>query len=402
MRLSSISSSSPGTLYRWTLAGVLIPGWIVLAICWALLWRSGETDVDAAAKAQVASKGVANLLSAPFYPYKRAMYEAIRPDVTVLGTSRSMHFREFMFRASFYSMGGGAGTIDYAFSIADDLLFRIPPKLLVLAIDIPMFWADRELYKEQARRPHRLPVEGTPINPLVLPLKLFLDGRLTVAQVWRILSGNTADAVPTFGLYAKIGGAAFAADGSALHVHVLANRLLWPAADRFKEVLAGIGVPGATLLPGRGAAVDRRQIALLRAFIDESAAHGTVVVPVLVPFPPMVMAAVKASPAYGYMRNARQELQREIPEIIDLLDPQSIDSPDCEFYDGSHGGDITSARMVLKIAERRPELARYIATDRIKSVLQKYRGYVTAPIAGIDLAYAGAIEEYFQKTQCRP
>ncbi|MBF0625421.1 MAG: hypothetical protein HQL82_11525 [Magnetococcales bacterium] len=388
--------------FAWTLAAAWILFMGMMAVNWLLLWRAGETDLATIAQRQVASQGMANLLSVPFFDYKRALYLIRKPEITALGSSRSLQIRQYFFTRPFYNMGGGSKELDDAFAMADELLLEHPPKLIVQALDIWTFWSDRPVLPSQAQRPRGLRVaRGSPINPLLLPTSMLFNGTLTWPAAARILAGAPHQPLPTFGIHALVNGSGFADDGSSHYLGRLEEALLDGPDQRFRGTLEKLGQPGSQLLPASSPHVNHREIRLLRMFIDEMAAHHITVMPVLVPLPPLTYDRALAMPEHAYIDQARAVLAREIPELLDLLDGRRAGSNNCEFYDGTHGGEITYARIALKIAATRPDLAHFIAVERLQQVVERYAGFSTAPIDSVGLAFRDRFLAYHRMTRCR-
>lgn len=111
----------------------------VLPYTWWWLRQSGDVAVERAVAAQ--AKGDFALfgsgVSQDFVDYKLRLYAAVKPAITVVGSSRVMQFRATCFRKPFLNMGGVAGNLAVLRSTIEAMLRIHKPEAVILGLD---FW----------------------------------------------------------------------------------------------------------------------------------------------------------------------------------------------------------------------------------------------------------------------
>ena len=83
--------------------------------------------------------------------------------------------------------------------------------------------------------------------------------------------------------------------------------------------------------------------------------------------------------------------------VADFHDPRSLQTSDCEFIDGMHGGDLLYAKMLQEIARRDPRLAPYVDEAYIAKVAHDYSDLAMIPKKDI----TSEPETDFLKLGCR-
>lgn len=108
------------TLLALSLLGLVL----VLPYTWWWLYESGDVAVERAVEAQAEGEFAlfGSGVSQDFVDYKLRLYAAVKPDITVVGSSRVMQFRAAYFRKPFLNMGGVAGNLAVLRSTLDAML----------------------------------------------------------------------------------------------------------------------------------------------------------------------------------------------------------------------------------------------------------------------------------------
>ena len=123
------------TLLALSLLGLVL----VLPYTWWWLYESGDVAVERAVEAQAEGEFAlfGSGVSQDFVDYKLRLYAAVKPDITVVGSSRVMQFRAAYFRKPFLNMGGVAGNLAVLRSTLDAMLRIHKPQAVILGLD---FW----------------------------------------------------------------------------------------------------------------------------------------------------------------------------------------------------------------------------------------------------------------------
>jgi hypothetical protein len=83
--------------------------------------------------------------------------------------------------------------------------------------------------------------------------------------------------------------------------------------------------------------------------------------------------------------------------FYDYTDATIVGSGDCEFIDGFHGGEVTTARMLKDISLHDSVLAAHVRQDYLEAVIGKYEGMAFVP----DPEIADITEIDFLNLGCR-
>ncbi len=89
---------------------------------------------------------------------------------------------------------------------------------------------------------------------------------------------------------------------------------------------------------------------------------------------------------YSYIGDLKRKFHNAGIKLYDFTDPSKIlDTSDCEFIDGFHGGDVIYAKILKYIASHEPDLADYIQHHYLEKVISAYTGLSMIPNPKITL-----------------
>lgn len=376
------------------LAALLLSNFIFLE-------RSAEqTDLYALAAMQQKSGG---LYQSAFYEdteeYKIALYDTIKPEIVVVGSSRTLQFRPYAVTATFLTVGAPTAGMAAIHERVAALLSIHRPKVLLLGLDFWWFNPQRNLpsltrwRQLQASRKHE---KDSKSRALALPVSALFDGRLSPREYVDVLfqAGPRDGFGPRYGLAARLRNRGFFLDGSYLYDLALltGNGPEGKAAleDHLKRVADGRkGFEHAT-------ALDERQFALLQRTLDLLKKAGVPTVLFMPPVaPPMIERMAANQEKFSYISRLQNQLTQLKVPFFDFHDPAAINSETCEFLDGMHAGDIASLRMVRRMAvSQNSSLAPYVDLEAADRLIEDFQGraayvldragYVEADILGRD------------------
>ncbi len=307
--------------------------------------------------------------------YKTGMFREIKPKIVSLGSSRAMQFRNYFFRQSFYNLGGDVRRPQDAFQLASELFPNGRPDVLIYTTD---FWNYFKGQGKYVRPPGGLARKyGKPLSRLALPFSLLWDRRLTFSKYFDVLIGKVSkfrNGLIKIGYTAIIRDAGFGPDGS-YYFRTQTQELSGvpapkSAEDRFKVTLEMIRKGTGTFK--YNLKLNKNMINLIRKFVEEMERRGIKVIVLAPPFPPSVIEEItKRKDAFYYIREWHEEMARLVPNFYNFFDTRKLGSGDCEFIDGTHGGEVNYARMMLSIAERpQSPLSGYIDIERIRKLVR--------------------------------
>jgi hypothetical protein len=302
-------------------------------------------------------------LSYPAKAYKLAMVESRDVDVLAIGSSRIMQVREswFLTPDRFFNLGGIVSTPGDWATLARRLPRGTTPSVALIALD-PWFW-NATWTAHNPDEPGEMSADVNALNTIQRHWWSFLrDIRSHTVPLGDLIMN------PGIGLTARIHGGGFRADGSYDYGWYLEH----PDDDRhwdphFKQTFDRIA--HGTERFERASEPDGRGEASLRALLSELHARGCKVIGFFPPFAPSVATRMKQTGGYGYIDKLPARLRAIFAEhsdaFFDFSDPSAIDASDAEFIDGYHGSERTYAALVLRIADRVPELAARISPGEL-------------------------------------
>lgn len=320
---------------------------IAIGVDLAVLWRADELHpLDVITQHEYRARTLYDGLSIGFADYKYAAYRRPTPDIVAIGTSRAMQIRQSFFLKPFYNLGGLVNGAVQANVLADRLLLRAPrPKIVIFVLD---FWT--------FCRPGNISGPDLPENsathdgmgrpdPYFLIYRLLFEDRYSVGDFARLLfSSSRADDEKRIGIGAKLGNGGFAADGSNYgnpYIDV-------PLADRWRGTEERVAAGTGQFL--HDCKVSELSLAALRRFVGRMDAAGIATVLIMAPVPGVTLDRMQANGRFGYIDAVRGILAQAYPtRFFDDFDMRQT-SPDTEFLDGFHGGEITYMRMILAAA----------------------------------------------------
>lgn len=342
-------------VYLLVLAGLLVTMLVPAKLVLAYLDRMGEYGSAEAATQQLASLPNRCLFGSAVrqnnFAYKLALFDAVRPDVVAVGSSRVMQFRQDMFKERFLNLGGAFETLWEGEAFIDKLLERHVPKLVLLGIDVwwfnPSYRGNRKgffIVKEDA--------SPSPVSKMILAGNWLRQGKIG----WREIAdpswvGGRRDC--HMGIQARKTLQGFAPDGSYVYAGYATGIVASPDVG-FRDTLSRIADGSRRFETSHILSEDALQRFLrLVATLEQ---RGVSVVLFFPPFAEPVNEAMreKGGDGYGYIGKLREALEKAGLEVADFQNTAGLGANDCEFIDGFHGGDVVYARILKALAMRGP------------------------------------------------
>ncbi|MDE7371527.1 MAG: hypothetical protein K2N07_07290 [Desulfovibrio sp.] len=371
--------------YFLILAGLGLFGLLVLApyAAW-WLYASGDAAVERAVAAQSSGRFAlfGSGVSQDFVDYKLRLYAAIKPDIAAVGSSRVMQFRGAWFRKPFCNMGGVAGNLAVLRSTVDAMLRIHKPEAVILGLDFWWFlpqW-EAEPFKEVP------PTSGSynySFASLKKPWQWLLEGKISPQELAAPVLGlfGAGFREDRFGIMAQQTDDGFGPDGS-WYATAEATGQQRPLDFQFRDTLAQVA--GGTKAfyrarPGQ----DGPSEAHLDAFAEiwcRLRSRGVKTFVFIAPLSPRVLEAMRKTPgAWPHLFRLREALASRGIDALDCTDARGFASGDCEFIDGFHGGEVSYARILRRMADRWPALLAYVDMEKLDAVISGWAGHVLVP-----------------------
>lgn len=301
------------------------------------------------------------------YRYKLALYRDAKPRAVAVGSSRTMQFRSWFFDVPFMTMGGAMNSLREGEELVDDMLAIHRPDVVLLGVDF--WWFDASV--PQARDDHTVLGGELHLNKLLFPLGSLWERKFSPAYFAQSISSHAANACAgcdRLGLLAATYDEGYAPDGSRYYLGTLNGKR--PSLDyRFETTLSrvasGAGAPKLAI----PAVADPQRVLQLQGLIHDLRSHSIPVIVVLPPVAPTVLAEMRRQ---GSELRLGEQLRKALPDdvnLYDFTDPSSLNAADdCEFVDGTHGGDLMYLRMLAAMAEREPALRAVLRAESLRRV----------------------------------
>lgn len=339
-----------------------------------ILTASGELlGAGEVAQRQRSAGGVyGTALNRNTYQYKIALVKVSHPEVVAFGSSRVMQFRARYFARPFVNLGGAVNSpYELPIAVADVLQTGVP-RVAVVGVD--HWWFNKRLPLATKFPQHAIAGDELDSNKLFEPYRLVRDGRLKPGHLGRILSSPPN----MLGLQAQIFGDGFGPDGSYYYSSLLGGTK--PNEDRnFTLMLDRIERDHSIF--SKFGDFDDDAFGSLASGVSLLKAAGVTVITFLPPLSPKVLRALRQRDGkLDYLALLNDRLALLGDRHFDLTDAGLLDSEDCEFVDGIHGGEVTYARIASHLSRGHPGLA---DEKEIAHAVNRRRGYASVPTTSI-------------------
>lgn len=360
---------------------------VCVALPWSALWlyQSGDAAVERVVAAQARGDFAlfGSALSQDFADYKLRLYDAVKPEIAAVGSSRVMQFRGDWFKRPFVNMGGAAGNLSLLRSTLRAMLAAHKPGAVIIGLDFWWFMPQWEALPFQDNAPTTGSYNYGP-ESLKKPWRWLWSGKISLAEFFAPALGifGRGFRADRFGIMAQRTDDGFGPDGSWYHTAEITG--LRPPADfQFTDTLCQVrrGIK-AFYHAGDSSGPNPEHIGALAAICGLLRDQGVPAYIFIAPLAPRVWTEMLAlRKAYPHLFNLRAALLAHGIQVLDFSDPQSLSSPDAEFLDGFHGGEVTYARILLRMARHWPGLAPYVDAELLESLISRWQGRTLVPDA---------------------
>jgi hypothetical protein len=349
---------------------------VLLPYGWWFTAKSGDVDMRGVVAEQAAGRFAlfGSGLSRNSTEYKLALYEAVKPEIIALGSSRVTQFRGRYFTKRFLNMGADVDSLPALRGIVDAVLKIHTPEAVILGLD---FW-----WFTRAREPHPFQEEAPAsggyaysLEVLKKPYLWLLTGKISPGDFFAPLTGGFEKRL--YGIAAQKFRDGFAPDGS-MYSTADVTGMRKPSDYQFRNTLKRVeyGTPRfepAPELSGEHADALAEILCKLRS-------RGVRVYLFLPPLAqPVYDALYDREDEYPRLFDLSRALAERDVEVRDYSNPQSLRATDCEFIDGLHGGDVVYARILRDLADKYPSLVQHMDIMKLDEDIHFYAGFAMVP-----------------------
>ena len=312
------------------------------------------------------------------FSYKLGRAQILKPEILVLGSSRSNQFRaEMMPGASFYNAAGAAQSAEHGLEFLSQLYRVHRPKLVVMTIDVWWFRSRQERarrtadeFEEFSYRKVIANAAEQAVNPKFLKSLIFepmvrdadrIGGRRPVGyRAARYSEGYRPDGSHQYGIHLLDLDRYFHLQGYGVQ-------------DDFRYFTAQLsGHRGRFSYTG---AVNPQTSGLLRKIVEMNKRNGVATIFVLPPMAGKVYAFARSVEGqrryFSLVENEVQRLGGELNvEVHNLHDLAKLGVPDTQTIDGIHADEIGYLAVTSRILRDGASLSKFVdrgAFDRLES-----------------------------------
>lgn len=322
-------------------------------------------------------------LSQQFNVYKSKAILLKKPSILILGSSRVMQFRDFMFHPmedEFYNAGGMIkclnDLVEFSKRICDGDLPS--PRAIILGVNPWILKRDSRDKTWMTKSKYLSDEAYSVVAHLLAARRIFM----ITPFPWYIFNPLQINEhispiyrYPTAGLQAMKGGSAFRADGSVLYEFMLADYMLNPIyIDRHGQDQITSRIPKLTAQFSYSPSYDSSKVDLLVATIHKLQERGIEVYSILPPFTSEAINLLDGHPIWFpwwiyYRHKLASHLENEGIVCVDVSSPMDYGLDDRYMYDAFHPGEQYNSYLLEELLNRVPESS-YLKQIDIKHLQQ--------------------------------
>lgn len=349
---------------------------VLFFLSWRYLIRIGELSLPYVIERQRTQKFCifGSGIEQDNYTYKLALYDAIRPDIAVLGSSRVMQIRGRYFRGRFVNLGGAAGSTVAISRVIDEMLKCHVPKLVIVGVD---FWWFNYAYSKN-KNTATVPAGAYSVtyDRLKMPFYWLAQGKVDFKDVFYTFREQGRNE-SRLGVMATKLGDGFGPDGSYYYTSVVTGARPTGAAS-FGEALSRVQEGRDRFEWGEN--ISEEDVLRFTSALRRLEDAGSTVILFMPPLAdPVYREVLTSGNRYAYLKKLPLALQRSGLDVSNFTDSGELGGNDCEFVDGFHGGELTYVRILEKLAVKFPVLKNELDNDEIQGALSRWSGFAMVP-----------------------
>lgn len=355
---------------------------IPIVINLIFLYRSDEiSPYSTIIREQLARNGIyGSAYNGNDLKYKVELVRQVKPDIVVIGSSRAMNVRGFVFTRPFVNCGGVSSNLRESETFVREMLKAHVPKVAVYFVDY--WWFNPK--SEQISNRYNIDETELSFAKLFPPIDWIESNKLPW-QMYRdmILHGRYENEYTSFndlGVFAIRDSSGFRTDGSYFNARSLMRSkgvvsYYW---DNIKQIEKG---ENERVNLGLGNFVKEADVKWFLRTLNLLKEKGVRVIVVFPPVAPLYLKTIRSHTKEPFVAPLVTRLKKDVSPLYDFTDFESGGVTDCEHLDGFHIGDTASLRLLRAILQRNPDsvLKPYIDRKKLDYYISRYAGHVIIP-----------------------
>lgn len=311
------------------------------------------------------------------YAYKRDLVKVQRPELLILGSSRVVEIRSQAFNVPTTNAGRAMRNAADGTVFLEDLFSEHVPKAVLIGLDFVWFVEPNQPNRFADQTANDRKLTRNKIDRVVGAVR---GSDIGFAEVFRtIATGRTSNPIldeASTGLGAALHGRGYRSDGSLFYGNVLSGNSGEQYWDyQFRDILDRV-VSGRDDFEHDGV-IQTSSIDAIENIAELLAESGVQVWFFAPPLAPTVYdRMVGLGDSYEYLFEIDAAMNEVDVQFFNFTDPDSIQTNDCEFIDGFHGGEVTMLRVIERIAEQEDtgQFKQIVNLDAVRDAIDKNSG----------------------------
>ena len=281
------------------------------------------------------------------FDYMLELLKLKKPKIIAIGSSRVMQFRQEMFKNSFVTTGGVMPNVRSGRVFLEEMLKIHKPDKIILGLDIWWFNPNYTYNKYEVEKYNK--EKKNTLHQIDMIIKYVFDGKIKLSEL--ILPGrykNKKLNIRTIGYSAYKNGDGTMPDGSHFYGADYYSGTKTVNDEKFKNTFDRIENGNGRFQTGEN--VDKNALGELNKIIEICENNNIKLILFFPPFANSVYEKMQSkSNDYKYIDNLKKYLNNKKIKYFDFENPDKLNSCNCEFIDGFHGGNVTYAKIAMAL-----------------------------------------------------
>lgn len=316
------------------------------------------------------------------FSYKFHATRLRQAKIVILGSSRVMQFRSWMFHAnpqSFYNAGGGARSFEQVYMFLSELPDSALPNVLLLGVDQYFFSPGYNYRGARWQNVEKLDTADFNWDLALFNTQRFIEdllrGRFNLGKLFD--GREPVHGLPAIGLNATLNGSGFRNDGSRQYGGLLlGDRTI---SDALQENLKRLSRGERPFQPGDDFPPER--LRQLTEVLSLCRARGVICIGFSAPYSPTFYQAMRDGGRHDYWPKATAPVQALFAQFgwpfFDFTDPERLGLTDDMMIDGFHGSEYVALLMLIAMYREQPAyFAPYADLAHLESIASQAVNYV--------------------------
>ena len=339
--------------FWWKLGLYLAPVALYVAITWGIATWAGELTplVDVARRQATSPLLYGRAYRDNYFAFKLISVRERRPELLVVGSSRTMQFRSGLANRrpeAFYNAGGASQSLAEMRRFVELAVSAVRPRVVILGLDQWWFNPKHSHGPAASRVAEQIDDETTVASARALNMGRFVVRDLVLGKIppaALLVRRDPVSDVEAMGMNAIVNGNGFRTDGSWQY-GALATR---PASveERLREGFARLRADRDHFSGADH--VDRAVVDELEQLLEWSGRRGVFVFGVSPPYAPSVYARMAAGGRHGYLGEMAAALRAAFARhgfvYLDVTDGGALHARDDDMIDGFHASELIYLRI---------------------------------------------------------